>query len=340
VQTADIGVLVGTRISSIVQLRNESCVRFEYGCIEWIPGQSTQPMDEYVGNIDSALITIQHSAVPVHAAGKPEPPLVDTFTTPSGRHATLQGAGAPSSGLAVRFETNGDVITLAELIRAAGIGLDAPGATSPATNANDTTRYAGTTIRVAVEYSAHGYTYRAVESPVQSSRTSVRWANSSARQLDTIYGVQLLFTQRSSVVHFDLRTLLLTLVSGLALLSVAKTVADFFVLYVSPNKLDYRLFVVDHTPDFGPDSEQEKQLLEKVLWRKRRKKSLLIKHARDPEGQSSASLLSGIGVRISEGADRESCRESDRDSVRSPKFVPPFLDGRPESIDSRLASRS
>ena len=147
---------------------------------------------------------------------------------------------------------------------------------------------------------------------------------------DSTLTVNSLFLPDSSSRRFD------DLVgsSGLALLSIAKTVADFFVLYVSPHKLDYRLFVMDHTPDFGPDSEEEKQLLEKVLWRKRRKKSLLIKHARDPEGQSSAHLLSGISERISEGADRESGRESGR----SPKFVPPSLDGRPESIDSRLSA--
>ena len=297
VQTAGIGVLVGTRISSTVQLRNESCVRFEYGCNEWLP--STKPMDEYIGDIDSALITVQHSAEAMRAIDSESGlQLVDTFTSPSARHATLEGVGAPPSGLAVRYEDHGDVLTLAQLMRAAGIDLD--GAAAAPTNSSDeeSTRYAGTTVRVAVEYTAHGYTYHAVESPVQSSRTSVRWANSTSRQVDTIYGVQLVFTQRSRVTQFDVRTLLLTLVAGLALVSAAKTVADFFVLYVSPHRLDYRLFVVDHTPDFGPDSERERKLLAKVLWRKRRKQSMLLTHGLDPEGRSSAHLLHGVSGRI------------------------------------------
>lgn len=330
VNTADIGVLVGTRITSTVQLRNESCVRFEYGCKEWI--RSTQPIDEYVGDIDSALITIQHSAEASRSIdSESKNQLIDTFTSPSTRHATLVGVGAPPSGLAVRFEPHGDVITLAQLMGAAGIDLD--GAAAAPTNSSDaeSTRFAGTTVRVAVEYSADGYTYRAVESPVQSSRTSVRWANSSARQVDTIYGVQLIFTQHSRVSHFDVRTLLLTLVAGLALLSAAKTVADFFVLYVSPHRGDYRLFVVDHTPDFGPDTEKERQLLARVLWRKRRKQSMLIKHAIDPEGRSSAHLLHGVSEQISEagGSSAEGpCSGAARTEPNRPsRFVPPSLGG-------------
>ena len=66
-----------------------------------------------------------------------------------------------------------------------------------------------------------------------------------------------------------MRTLMLTLISGLALLSIAKTIADSFVLYISPNRADYRLFVVNSTPDFDPDSPEEKKVLEELLHRKR-----------------------------------------------------------------------
>ena len=97
-------------------------------------------------------------------------------------------------------------------------------------------------------------------------------------------------------LKLDVRTLLLTLVSGLALLSAAKTVADAFVLYLSPHRKSYRLFITTDTPDFDPDTEAERLLLAKVLARKRRKQSLLVKHAIDPDGPSSAHLLHDAAV--------------------------------------------
>ena len=56
-----------------------------------------------------------------------------------------------------------------------------------------------------------------------------------------------------------------------ALLCFAKMAADFFLLYLAPRKNDYRLFVQSQTPDFDPDGEDERTVLERVLKKKRRK---------------------------------------------------------------------
>lgn len=294
VPTADVGLLVATRLSSVVQLRNASCARFEYGCDEW-PTSPVLPTDEYIGDIESALVTIQHSVEPSGASpagGQAQLPLVDTFTSPAQRTASIVGFGTPPGGWPVTALAHGDVLTVKELMAAAGVDLDARGAG----DVTDTPRHAGTTIRVAIEYDASGYTYRAVESRVQRELAAVRPLNATARRADTLRGVQLVFTQTSRVYRFDVRTLLLTLVSGLALLSAAKTVADAFVLYLSPHRKSYRLFITTDTPDFDPDTEAERLLLAKVLARKRRKQSLLVKHAIDPDGPSSAHLLHDAAV--------------------------------------------
>lgn len=91
-----------------------------------------------------------------------------------------------------------------------------------------------------------------------------------------LHGIQLLFAQTGGVRLPHARTIILTLVSGLALLSVAKTVADAFLLYLAPRRKDYALFVETITPDFGPETDQERQTLERVLERKRLERDELL----------------------------------------------------------------
>lgn len=60
--------------------------------------------------------------------------------------------------------------------------------------------------------------------------------------------------------RFDFWTLALALISGAALLSLAKVAADSFLLYFSPRRADYRLFVASSSPDFSPDNEEEREV--------------------------------------------------------------------------------
>ena len=66
---------------SYMKRQNASCARFEYGCDEW-PTSSVLPTDEYIGDIESALVTIQHSVEPSGASpagGQAQLPLVDAY---------------------------------------------------------------------------------------------------------------------------------------------------------------------------------------------------------------------------------------------------------------------
>jgi hypothetical protein len=152
---------------------------------------------------------------------------------------------------------------------------------------------------------AAGYTYRLKDALVHSKRQSIRWDNGTHRMVDDIHGIQFIFTQVSGVYKFDIRTLLLTLVSGLALLASAKTVADsptctasnraarlanarasvriaerslrrrparasplaaaVFLLYVAPRKATYKLFAYDPCPDLDPDTPDEQRILPLII---------------------------------------------------------------------------
>ena len=102
------------------------------------------------------------------------------------------------------------------------------------------------------------------------------WINATHRVVNDLHGIQISFAQSGGGRLLDFKTMLLTLVSGLVMLSTAKTVADYFLLYAAPKRADYRLFVEQLSPDFGPDNEAERQLLEKILAKKRRERDELM----------------------------------------------------------------
>mmetsp|Transcript_3248 Transcript_3248/g.6898 ORF Transcript_3248/g.6898 Transcript_3248/m.6898 type:complete len:375 (+) Transcript_3248:1-1125(+) len=295
--TPDIGILVGTRLSTTIQHKNAACSEYAYGCDQWLP-QLTEAarIDEFVGNIDLATVYIQHSVEPAGGLRTvtSDKELVDTFSPPSQRVVKLEGKGTSDGPTKL---TGGDVFTLKQLLDAAAVELDQ--ATNNTISTTDpfnvtTPRYSGTTVRVMIEYNSQGYVYKVEETLVQSKRETVRWQNFTHRQVDDIHGIQFIFSQTSNVYKFDVRTLLLTLVSGFALLSAARTVADMFVLYVSPHREAYKLFVQKTTPDFDPDSEAERALLAKVLARKRFKRDNLLSDeptCHDGPGACSTRLL-------------------------------------------------
>lgn len=137
------------------------------------------------------------------------------------------------------------------------------------------------------------YHYVVSTNSIKAKLETADWINASARVVNNLHGIQLIFAQSGGVRLPDVKTMLLTFVSGLVMLSTAKTIADYFLLYVAPKRADYRLFVEQLSPDFGPSNDQERRLLESVLARKREERQAMMGLGRDqaeaflPQGSNS-----------------------------------------------------
>jgi len=298
--TADIGLLVGTRVSSGMQTRTD-CDPHTYGCTLWSP--TTEELSDslipaFIRDVDNSTVFIQHSASAEDYTQTVTKAIdiVDTFSDPAVRDVEFMARSCetcPLESLPVNKTKGGDIIRLADLLSAAQIDLNEPLPPGSAISSHSpfhnkvNRRYTGTTVRISIVYETGGYKYVVEESDVQNKVETVRWENATMRMVDDIHGVQLVFHQTSKVYAFDVRTLILTLVSGFALMSVAKTVANSWVLYLSPDREKYRLFVETTTPDFDPDSEHERVVLARVLNKKRKKLKMMYEEeagdaSRDP----------------------------------------------------------
>jgi len=131
-------------------------------------------------------------------------------------------------------------------------------------------------MRINLFYDGYTYYYKASTNKIKAKMETADWYNATHRIVNDLHGIQLAFAQSGGVRLPDFKTMLLTLVSGLVMLSTAKTVADYFLLYAAPKRADYRLFVEQLSPDFGPDNDAERMLLEKILARKRRERNELL----------------------------------------------------------------
>jgi hypothetical protein len=138
-----------------------------------------------------------------------------------------------------------------ELLQAAGVDLD-----QWAANGQEVQRSAGVAVVLSVDYQANlldgvsRYSYLLNASKLEAktiffgSFASTFGASAGAtREVFSLHGIQIIFQQTGGLTSFDFFTLLLTFVSGLALVSVSKTITNAFLLYAAPMRHRYRLFL-------------------------------------------------------------------------------------------------
>jgi len=273
-------LLVGTRVSKTLQTFNHNCTASNYSCAPW---EDAGPKESfYLGGLEACTIMVQHlvsqaTTQTFHSA------VIDSFS-PSRPVAQLKGplGQVPLRERSVTKGPSGDIFNISDLLWVAGADADEPVANpSGASPANGSLRYNGVTLRVRVVYSGSSlawtdthYEYRISVNELEAKFVSVDEAAggpAGTRTVQDLHGLQLLFSQDGNLNVFDFQTLMLSLVAGFAYLFVAKMAADYFLLYFAPKRHDYKLFVQAHSPDFSPESEGGRQLLEGVLKRKRRK---------------------------------------------------------------------
>ena len=317
------GLLVPTRIKLSTQHLNASCGLHRYGCTPWVPSGDTA--DVYVGNVEAATVMVQHAVSRAGATARYGSAIVGSFApdrpvpTLSGSTSTItvskwcgceevdlpnQPAPAGATCAALNCTDVGDLFSVDDLLGVIGVSLSDPAAKSVL----QTLRYSGLTVRLSVRYDgATSYSYHAAANEIEAKLQSVDMLNETTRVVHDTHGLQILFAQGQGFYQLDFRTILLTLVSGLALLSVAKTIADSFLLYIAPRRADYRLFASVTTPDFAPDTTDARKVLEHVIARKRRKHLYVVgrgagisegllpsEHARPMAGEAP-QLIAGDG---------------------------------------------
>ncbi len=267
--SADGGLLVGTRITRRLQKRNVSCAELAYGCAPWFEDSATEV---YAGDVESGTLLVQHSVTtssPLLAHSRSS---LDSFgarpaalLSGDGGSVTTTpcGVGAPASAAARCGAARGDLLTLGDLLHAAGVDLDAHSSAS----ANESRRASGITLILTVEYNAGfgeaSYAYRVNTSKLEAkgvwygafASTFGAGANAT-RELFDVHGVQIALKQTGGLFTFDAFTLLLTIVSGLALVSVSQMATEVYLLYLSPRRADYRLWLRSQTPDWSDQAAE------------------------------------------------------------------------------------
>lgn len=229
-------LLVGTRLVSIVELRNKSCRAHTYGCERWAPHTRD---DAFVPDVERHAVIVQHELAD-SASGR------EGFDTALPRSAPLvSGDGGALRVVActgVRdpdpaCPSSGDLLHVRDLLFVTGLDLDAP------LQATSSLRVRGVSLRLELVYNGSGYSYRARSTKLDANVLRVDTLNESARVISGLHGIGLSLVETGGMRRLEWRTVLLTIISGFALLSAAKTVADLFLLHFAPRRDDYRLFV-------------------------------------------------------------------------------------------------
>ena len=166
--------------------------------------------------------------------------------------------------------------------------------------ANETNRYAGLVLFFGIDYRGTydnpvEYTYSVTQVPaVEYKVTRSTIVNFNSRLISDTHGVKIFFVFSGSICRFDFQTMLINMVAGLGLLSVATLTTDFLMEYLMPLKDAYIRYKYKETAHHDQ------------LWRKAASQRL-----RDLEAETSISEVDSInnghgvmGVSNDKSADR------------------------------------
>ena len=292
VTNVDGGVLVGTRLKRSLQRRNLTCNELQYGCEPWYIEKS---ISVYTGDVESGTVLVQHSVTtssPILATSSSS---LDSFGNRQAAQLTGEGGtidtipcGDTRISNPLCGDARGDLFTLRDLLRAANLNLDS--LSEGSTEKNETKRNSGVTLILTIIYNAgfgqDAYNYQVNASKLEaksyffgSFASTFGATNESSRELFDLHGVQITTSQAGGLTTFDFFTLLLTFVSGMALISLSRTVTEWWLLYLSPRRKEYRLFLQSHTPTFRGAFKQdmeENSVLKQLIERKRRRLQLVL----------------------------------------------------------------
>ncbi|KAI9599289.1 hypothetical protein BDF19DRAFT_428251 [Syncephalis fuscata] len=162
------------------------------------------------------------------------------------------GTGAP--------DVDGDVVTFGELMEASRLTLDAP-SYAPGANraAGESQRSSGAVIVVVIDYQnrigtgnelKYSYWPSVIPGAEYKVLEVIRNPDNTVTEINR-HGVKVVFQQTGTIGHFDPLTLMVNLVSAIALLKVASIIVELLMLRFLPERDMYHNRKFEHTEDFG-----------------------------------------------------------------------------------------
>jgi len=163
----------------------------------------------------------------------------------------------------------GDVFSVRTLLDATGFNLDEKN------NGDETYRYSGCVIVIIIEYQnkqetieykykptlIHNAEMKVLELVAKSEHVSSKLFNkistdstindSTGRHEFNRHGIEIKFVQLGQIGEFDFMSLCLSLVASIAMLSIASKIVESLMLYVLPEKGDYRDYKFEISEDFS-----------------------------------------------------------------------------------------
>ncbi|KAG0346891.1 cytochrome c oxidase subunit 1 [Podila humilis] len=225
-----------------IQIRSGS---MEYGVLrDSVTGQVLKTFNDASRYVPDTLTTTALSNNSITSDGASENPTVKTASS---------GASAGENGGVVHLA--GDVITVGEFLKAAGVNLDSASG-SPTASANETVRSSGVVVIVVIQYAAKGwnpnkisYEYLPKAIPDQEYKVieTIRDFKGGNRVEINRHGI--VFSQSGQLGQFSLMTLLTNLVAAVALFKVANIVVELLMLRLHPQKKIYDRAKFESTKD-------------------------------------------------------------------------------------------
>ncbi|KAG9326468.1 hypothetical protein KVV02_001647 [Mortierella alpina] len=167
----------------------------------------------------------------------------------------------------------GDVMTVGEFLKAAGVDLDELSG-SPAAAVNETVRSSGVVVIVVIQYAAKGwnpnrisYEYLPKAIPDQEYKVieTIRDFRAGSRIEINRHGIRIVFSQAGQLGQFSLMTLLTNLVAAVALFKVANIIVELLMLRLHPQKKTFTRAKFASTKDMATRREDKDDLREATV---------------------------------------------------------------------------
>ncbi|KAF9566201.1 cytochrome c oxidase subunit 1 [Mortierella alpina] len=191
--------------------------------------------------------------------------LVDKDVTPP---STVSPVHQATDSHAKTVHLAGDVMTVGEFLKAAGVDLDEL-SRSPAAAANETVRSSGVVVIVVIQYAAKGwnpnrisYEYLPKAIPDQEYKVieTIRDFRAGSRVEINRHGIRIVFSQAGQLGQFSLMTLLTNLVAAVALFKVANIIVELLMLRLHPQKKTFTRAKFASTKDMETRREDKEGL--------------------------------------------------------------------------------